>query len=151
MEQTQKDQIEKAGAIVLHHDDSARVALMYRAKEKDWSFPNGHIEVGETPRAACMREVEEETGLKADVLSQLPDNEYLHKTGKKIVTHMYLVRSKGGNFVTEHPEDKIEWVAIQEVKHRLAYDNLKDYYNSVLPLIESGKKISRFRYTGKTK
>ncbi|MDE1919094.1 MAG: NUDIX domain-containing protein [Patescibacteria group bacterium] len=95
MEQTQKDQVEKAGAIVLHHDDSARVALIYRAKEKDWSFPKGHIEAGETPVAACIREVEEETGLKVDVLAQLPDNAYLHKTGKKIVTHMYLVRSKG--------------------------------------------------------
>ncbi len=137
MEQTQKEQVEKAGAIVLHHDNSARVALIYRAKEKDWSFPKGHIEIGELPLAACIREVEEEIGLKVDILTQLPDNEYLHKTGKKIITYMYLVRSRGGDFVIEHPEDKIEWVDIQEVKNRLVYDNLKNYYNSVLPLIES--------------
>lgn len=138
MEQTQKDQVEKAGAIVLHHADAAKIALIYRAKEKDWSFPKGHIESGETPLVACIREVEEEIGLKVDVLSQLPDNEYLHKTGRKIITHMYLVRSKGGHFIPEHPEDKIEWVDLQEVKNRLVYDNLKNYYHNILPLVESG-------------
>ncbi|TSC71156.1 MAG: NUDIX hydrolase [Parcubacteria group bacterium Gr01-1014_49] len=140
MEQIQRDRVEKAGAIVLHHADSAKIALIYRAKEKDWSFPKGHVESDETPLAACIREVEEEIGLKVDVLSQLPDNEYLHKTGRKIITHMYLVRSKGGSFVTEHPEDKIEWTDIQEVKNRLVYDNLKNYYHNILPLIESGKQ-----------
>ena len=138
MEQTQKDRVEKAGAIVLHHADSAKIALIYRAKEKDWSFPKGHIESDETPLAACIREVEEEIGLKVNMLFQLPDNEYLHKTGRKIITHMYLVRSKGGNFIPEHPGDKIEWTDIQEVKNRLVYDNLKNYYQSILPLIESG-------------
>ena len=138
MEQTQKNQVEKAGAIVLHHDNSAQVALIYRAKEKDWSFPKGHIEIGETPLDACIREVEEEIGLKVNILFQLPGNEYFHKTGKKIITHMYLARSKGGNFVTEHPEDKIEWVGIHEVGNRFVYDNLKNYYKNVLPLVEGG-------------
>lgn len=137
MEQTQKEQVGKSGAIVLHHDNSARIALIYRAKERDWSFPKGHIESGETPLAACVREVKEEIGLNIDILAQLPDNEYLHKTGNKIITHMYLTRSRGGDFMIEHPEDKIEWVDIQEVESRLIYDNLRNYYHSILPLIEN--------------
>lgn len=135
MELVQKDQVEKAGAIVLHHDNSARIALVYRAREKDWSFPKGHIENGETPLEACVREVREETGLDIDILVQLPDNKYLHETGKKIITHMYLARSKGGDFVTEHPEDKVEWVDIQEIENRLTHDNLKEYYRDVLLII----------------
>lgn len=140
MENTQKEYVGKAGAIVLHHDNSARVVLMYREREKDWSFPKGHIESGETPLAACVREIKEEIGLEVDVLIQLPNNEYTHKTGKKVITSMYLVRSKGGDFILEHPEDRIEWVDINEVENRLGYDNLKNYYSGVLPVIEKQVK-----------
>jgi len=135
MENTQKEHIGKAGAIVLHHANSALVALIYRAKEKDWSFPKGHIESGEKPLAACVREIKEEIGLEVTVLVQLPDNEYVHTTGKKIITFMYLVQSKGGDFLLEHPEDNIEWVDIHEVENRLGYDNLKEYCRDVLPII----------------
>lgn len=136
MKDTQNEQTGKAGAIVLHHDNSARIALIYRAKEKDWSFPKGHIKKRETPFTACIREVKEETGLEIEILFQLPDNEYIHKTGSKIIISMYLARSKGGDFIVEHPGDKIEWVDIHEVENRLVYDNLKKYFCSVLPIIE---------------
>lgn len=133
----QKEHVGKAGAIVLPHDNSTQVVLIYRAKENDWSFPKGHIEIGETPLEACVREIKEEIGLEVDILIQLPDNEYLHKTGKKIITSMYLVRSKGGDFLLEHPEDKIEWVNIHEVENRLGYDNLKENYRNILPILSS--------------
>jgi 8-oxo-dGTP diphosphatase len=32
-----------------------------------WSLPGGHIEPGETARAAALREVREETGIEADI------------------------------------------------------------------------------------
>ncbi|MBI2409650.1 NUDIX domain-containing protein [Candidatus Kaiserbacteria bacterium] len=131
-----REQVKKAGAIVLRPDYSAQIVLVYRAKERDWSFPKGHVEEGETPLAACLREVKEETGLDVDVLTQLPDNTYIHKTGNRITTHMYLVRSKGDDIIAEHPEDKIEWVNMREVTDRFAYDNLKAYFKDILPIIE---------------
>lgn len=137
MKNTQTEQIEKAGAVVLHNDGSARIALIFRGKEKDWSFPKGHIESNETPLFACIREVKEELGLEVEVISQLPNNEYIHKSGKKIITYMYIVHSKGGEFITEKSEDKIEWININEVESKLSYDNLKQYYIEVLPIIKS--------------
>jgi len=46
------------------------VLLIVRAKgalKGLWSLPGGHIEPGETARAAAMREVREETGVEADI------------------------------------------------------------------------------------
>jgi 8-oxo-dGTP diphosphatase len=51
------------GVIVL---DGAQVLLIRRGKPpkmNQWSLPGGHLELGETLRAAASREVQEETGL----------------------------------------------------------------------------------------
>jgi putative (di)nucleoside polyphosphate hydrolase len=47
-----------------------------RIKEHAWQFPQGGIKQGETPEQAMYRELEEETGLKADhveILARTPD------------------------------------------------------------------------------
>jgi 8-oxo-dGTP diphosphatase len=137
MENINKKRIEKAGAIILHNDYPARIALIFRARENDWSFPKGHIEIGETPIVACIREIKEETGLNVEVITELPNNEYLHKSGEKIIVSMYLMRSKGSDFVVEHPGDRIEWVDMKEVENKLGYDNLKEYYAKIFPIIKN--------------
>src|SRR5215470_13732542 len=46
------------------------VLLIVRAKgalKGLWSLPGGHIEPGETARAAALREVREETAVEADI------------------------------------------------------------------------------------
>ncbi len=45
------------------HDDS--IALHWHPKVKAWLPPGGHIEPNEDPVQAVLREIEEETGLKA--------------------------------------------------------------------------------------
>ena len=137
MKERQKEQTKKAGTIILHHNDLTQVALIYRVKEKDWTFPKGHVEEGEMPSSTCIREAKEETGLEIEILAQLPNSEYCHESGSIITTFMYLARSKGGDFIVEHPGDKIEWVDIYEVENRLTYDNLKKYYRDILPIIEN--------------
>jgi mutator protein MutT len=44
-------------------DASGRVLVHQRADDGTWSLPGGAIDPGETPAAAVMREVREETGL----------------------------------------------------------------------------------------
>ena len=48
------------------HDDS--VALHWHPKVKAWLPPGGHIEENEDPVQAALREVHEETGLRAEVV-----------------------------------------------------------------------------------
>ena len=49
------------------HDDS--IALHWHPKVEAWLPPGGHIEPNEDPVQAVLREIEEETGLTAEVVS----------------------------------------------------------------------------------
>lgn len=58
------------GAVVLLVDSKGRVLLQQRDDDVPpagygrWALPGGHLEPGEPPREAALREIEEETGLR---------------------------------------------------------------------------------------
>jgi diadenosine hexaphosphate hydrolase (ATP-forming) len=41
-----------------------------------WLFPKGHIDPGETPEMAAIREVQEESGLSARIIGKLGETSY---------------------------------------------------------------------------
>ena len=51
------------GAVVVRQTDAGWVTLMLRAY-RNWDFPKGLCEDGETPQEAAVREVGEETGIE---------------------------------------------------------------------------------------
>lgn len=51
---------------VLIRDTSARILLCQLTYKRDWDLPGGVVEVGESPRLAAFREVEEELGLSLE-------------------------------------------------------------------------------------
>jgi 8-oxo-dGTP diphosphatase len=53
----------RMGAGVLVRDADDRVLLVEPTYKPDWEIPGGTIEVDESPRAGCVREVREELGL----------------------------------------------------------------------------------------
>lgn len=58
---------DSAGAIVFRND----TVLMIRVGSR-WSFPKGHVEPGETAKQAAVRETREETGISAELLTDVP-------------------------------------------------------------------------------
>ncbi|MFG3419992.1 NUDIX domain-containing protein [Micromonospora sp. NPDC048063] len=53
----------RVAAGALFFDDEGRVLLVRPSYKKHWDIPGGYVEPGESPRAACAREVEEELGI----------------------------------------------------------------------------------------
>jgi 8-oxo-dGTP pyrophosphatase MutT (NUDIX family) len=85
-----------AGGVVF--DRRGRVALV---KQRDrglrlrWTFPKGRIDGDESPEAAALREVREETGLRTRIATYLGRHE-----GKRRITHyftMELLRVAGSH------------------------------------------------------
>jgi 8-oxo-dGTP pyrophosphatase MutT (NUDIX family) len=55
-----------ATGFVVHHGS---IALHWHPKVKAWLPPGGHIEPNEDPVQAVIREIEEEAGIKAEVIA----------------------------------------------------------------------------------
>ncbi|WP_128422930.1 NUDIX hydrolase [Frankia sp. EI5c] len=53
----------RAAAGALFFDEEGRVLLVEPSYKPGWDIPGGFIEPGESPYAACVREVEEEIGI----------------------------------------------------------------------------------------
>jgi ADP-ribose pyrophosphatase YjhB (NUDIX family) len=130
--------VQKAGAIVLSAKNKGNIVLIYRISLNDWSFPKGHVEEGESYTQTMTREIKEETGLDVKIIKGLPDNLYSNEDEGKISTKMFLVASEDDSKIKpEFEKDKVEWISIEKVSEKLSYDNLKKYFNLVLPEIKN--------------
>jgi len=58
------------------------VLAVHRPRYDDWSLPKGKLLRNERPKAAALREVEEETGLRCEVVGRLPDVRYVLPDGR---------------------------------------------------------------------
>ncbi|MFV2104520.1 NUDIX domain-containing protein [Micromonospora sp. LOL_024] len=57
----------RVAAGALFFNDEGHVLLVRPSYKNHWDIPGGYVEPGESPRAACVREVEEELGLTTPI------------------------------------------------------------------------------------
>ena len=113
------------GGVVLEGNKVLLVQVKSMKGRKIWTFPKGHIEPGETPRQAALREVLEETGYKASILKPMLKVRYAFtlkgKYVKKVV-QWYLMK-KLGRIGKHDPSEilAINWVSISKAKEMVEY------------------------------
>lgn len=128
---------QKAGGIVIHKKGAETfVLLVHRMQHGDWAFPKGHVDAGETPEAAAMREIKEECGVSTSVTSTLPAIEYGTSTNppEQVTCHMFLMQPQSTELGGE-TEEEPAWITKDKVVDILTHKNLKDYFKTILPLI----------------
>lgn len=124
-----------AGGLVI--DTTGKLGLLIgRRDQKDstgkkilWSLPKGHIEEGETPEQAALREVAEETGIQSEIEKSLGVIDFWFMAGGKRIhktVHHYLFRESGGLLAAQESEvDEVAWFPLNEIIEKLAYPDEK--------------------------
>lgn len=69
--------------------------LLLRDRMGYWVFPKGHLEAGEAPEEAAVREVWEETGVRARVVLPLPSTSYVNPKGILREVLWFLMEGEG--------------------------------------------------------
>ena len=68
-----------------------------------WSLPGGHIEPGETARAAAVREVREETGVEAELAGLVDIHDVIVRGGDDVLVAHYLIAVFCGRWLAGDP------------------------------------------------
>jgi 8-oxo-dGTP pyrophosphatase MutT (NUDIX family) len=109
--------IRAAGGVIVR---DGRVLVVHRARHEDWSLPKGKLDEGETWEAAAVREVAEETGLRATVEEPLGSTHYEVGEGPKEVRWFRM--TVDGEARAQNEVDEVRWVPVDDAAELLTYE-----------------------------
>ena len=113
------------GGVVLDGKKVLLVQVKNMKGKKIWTFPKGHIEAGETPRQAALREVLEETGYKAGIIRPMIRVHYaftFQGNHIKKMVQWYLMKKLGR--IGKHDASEIlsiRWVSLPKAHELVQY------------------------------
>jgi 8-oxo-dGTP pyrophosphatase MutT (NUDIX family) len=136
-----KREFSAGGVVVRAIDGVVHVAAIRPAgKASVWALPKGNIADGERAEQAAAREVEEETGVRAELLAKLGHVRYTYSYGGerifKIVTFFLFryIAGELGALAVEHAHEVAEarWLPLEDAPKLLAYGGERDMARAAL-------------------
>ena len=133
-----------AGGIVFRRDGERTLFLLIRDSYRNWGFPKGHLEQGEAPAAAALREVGEETGLQALELRapiEIIDWDFrfrgrlIHKT-----CHFFLLETDHETTTPQRDEGitACRWEPYDRAQALVSYENARAVLDKAFAMVDQG-------------
>ena len=125
----------QAGAIVVRAGKSEPRILLVTARRNpdNWIFPKGHVESGESLKAAALREAREEAGVEGKVVGaagkmsfEFGDNTY----------RVYYFVVQTADVGEEREGRRLRWLKYKQALRRLTYDETRDLLREAWPRIK---------------
>jgi 8-oxo-dGTP pyrophosphatase MutT (NUDIX family) len=130
-----KEAVRAAGGLLFRRGPggTVEVVLVHRPAYDDWTFPKGKLDDGETEADAAVREVEEETGLRARLGRELTTTSYHDSRGRPKTVRYWEMTPVAGVLRPAHEIDDARWVPVDEAAHMLTYARDRDLLARVTP------------------
>lgn len=129
-----------AGGVVFNSRGQVLLVRNYKPdKNVDyWGFPKGHLEEGEGSKEAALREVEEETGVKAEIGEKVDTVKYFfvwdgQKTYKTVT--FFLMGHKSGE--VRHQASELAgaaWFDPEQALKKITFKDEKELFQKALEL-----------------
>lgn len=135
-----------AGGIVFKKENKRTYILVAQhSQHHGWVFPKGLIGDREefknqSKEETAIREVEEETGVKATIVKPISPVTYWYQLEgekiKKTVYYFLMEYSSEDPSNKDHEMERVEWLPAHEVEKRLTYKSDKEVWQETKKLIQ---------------
>ena len=119
-----KSQWSHAGGVVRRTVNDEPEYLIVAASDNPdvWVLPKGHIEKGETPEAAAVREVMEEAGVRTAIVARVGESEY--DVRRKTVRVIFFLMQYQGE-ITRTEARGLAWRRYEDALALLQFENTR--------------------------
>ena len=111
-----------------------KVLMVRHVNGGHWDFPKGHMELNETKQQTAIREVEEETGIKIQILSNKEyKNTYKPKMNVQKDVIFFEAEKIGGILKSQESEVvELAWFELNEAIEKLTFEKSKILFKQFL-------------------
>ena len=131
MTRTRAREERSAGGVVFRIADGQPLFLLIRDSYRNWGFPKGHLEKGEAPDRAALREVEEETGLASLSLhGEIETIDWYFRFRGRLIhkyCHFFLIESSSSETSPQREEGitACRWAPLEDAVELISYANAR--------------------------
>src|SRR3990167_10630639 len=119
------------------------VLVTQHSGHKGWDFPKGHREIYESEEQTALREVEEETGVKAEIIERVGETIYFYyEEGERVLKTVvfYLMKYiSEGEATTAFEVSGTKWLPPEKVEAQLTFKDTKALWEKAKEKIEKLK------------
>ena len=120
-------------------DGGLEVLLVHRPRYDDWTLPKGKAEAGESDAETALREVEEETGVRAVLGAELTVVHYEDRHGRSKMVRYWAMTAPGdlSDFVPNDEVDAVRWCPLAEIGQVLTYPRDRPVLDALVRVVEA--------------